>query len=453
MTTTVEATSAEYLKLVVRRMYDAQKLRIQSDLRLQRLVRDGIILKEDAESAFKAALALEKSTEKEYEKIIAREIKKIPIAGHWLLRVRGIGPRLSGLLIANIGTVARFETVGHLWAYAGLHVLDTGPCPSCSPAISENPNRRASSQSPVENQGTHADSQYVVENPEADASSPKTAENQNLGADSLITRENQTTVASPSTRENHDTCASSPHTCENQIRTASSPKLNENPSLVASSPTESENQKTGADSRDDVENPAALASQGDRENPKSSASSQGRPENLTSRASQSQAENQSTCAVCGGAGFIGKAPRRTLGQKSNWNSELKTTAWKAGGCFIKAGGPYKDLYDEYKKRLVTRVLRSGQPIWGTDEDGKTSVIFAPKALQGKEIPKPKKIEWSLGRLDRMSQRRMVKIFLSHLYEVWRRLEGLPIVMPFILATKASHTHYLDPWDFVEPAKE
>lgn len=120
----IEPSSAEYVKLVVRRMYDAQKLRIQSDLRMQRLVRDKIVLKEDAEKIFKKAFDLEKKTEAEYERIIWREIKDWPIVTEWLGSVKGIGPRLAGLLIANLQPIDRFPTVGKLWAYAGLHVKD-----------------------------------------------------------------------------------------------------------------------------------------------------------------------------------------------------------------------------------------------------------------------------------------------------------------------------------------
>lgn len=114
--------SNEYIKLVVRRMYDAQKLRIQSDLRMQRLVRDGLVIQEDAEKTFDKARKLEVDTEREYEKIVWREVKNLPIVEEWLGKVRGIGPRLSGLLVALIGDIGRFPYPSHLWAYCGLHV-------------------------------------------------------------------------------------------------------------------------------------------------------------------------------------------------------------------------------------------------------------------------------------------------------------------------------------------
>lgn len=126
--------SLEYLKLVVRRLYDAQKLRIQSDLRVQRLEREGIVIKEHIESTFAKAQELEVATEKEYERIVARELKKFPIWSEWLAQVKGIGPRIAGLLIANIATPERFDNVAKLWAYCGLHTQPS--CVDCGHVVS-----------------------------------------------------------------------------------------------------------------------------------------------------------------------------------------------------------------------------------------------------------------------------------------------------------------------------
>jgi hypothetical protein len=114
----------DYVKLVVRRMYDAQKLRIQTDQRMDRLIRDKIVLKETAEKDFEKALELEKEIENEYERIIWREIKDFPIVRDWLIKVKGVGPRISGLLVANLLPISRFPTVAKMWAYCGLHVID-----------------------------------------------------------------------------------------------------------------------------------------------------------------------------------------------------------------------------------------------------------------------------------------------------------------------------------------
>lgn len=42
----------------------------------------------------------------------------------WLKSVKGCGPAMSGVLLAEIGDPGRFGTVSKLWAFCGLHVID-----------------------------------------------------------------------------------------------------------------------------------------------------------------------------------------------------------------------------------------------------------------------------------------------------------------------------------------
>ena len=64
-----------------------------------------------------------------------------------------------------------------------------------------------------------------------------------------------------------------------------------------------------------------------------------------------------------------------------------------GSSFIKSGGPYREVYDNYKHRLQHM---------------------------------PAHAEKSKGHIHNMSVRYMVKRFLTDLYKVWRELEGLPV---------------------------
>lgn len=272
MGTTEVVANCDYVKLVVRRMYDAQKLRMQSDLRLQRLVREGLVLKEDAERVFTKAQEYEVKAEKEYERIVWREIKNMPVVVQWLSRVKGIGPRLGGLLVANIGDIGRFPNVAKLWAYCGLNPVD------------------------------------------------------------------------------------------------------------------------------------------------------------------------------------GKARRRAKGEKANWSSELKTTCWKISQSFVKAGGPYRELYDRYKKRITAREMANGSVIWKSDSSGgKKTIAFRPKSMGTDEIEVPTNPEWTLGRINNMGLRWVGKLFLSHLWEVWRDIEGLPTRPPYPIEYQ-KHTTYIDPWEMVESEK-
>lgn len=297
----MDAKKAEYIKLVVRRLYDAQKLRIQSDLRMQRLVRDGLVLKEDAERTFAKAFELEVATENEYQRIIHREVRDLPIMRDWLTKVRGIGPRLSGLFIANIQDPARFATVSKLWAYCGMHVIHSCPDESCD-----------------------------------------------------LHGEPQTT--------------------------------------------------------DRGDGPPA-------------------------------------CAKCSSR-LVGSSPRRRKGQKANWSSELRTACWKAGESFVKTAGPYRELYDEYRERLICREVGRGNVIWRSKES-KWVVEHAPPhnkkgaKWHGKEAP-----EWTVGRIHAMAKRRTVKLFLSHLLVVWREMEGLETPDPFPIG-RLGHEHKIEPQTIIE----
>tara|TARA_R100000664_G_C2717425_1_gene112017 strand:+ start:34 stop:894 length:861 start_codon:yes stop_codon:yes gene_type:complete len=64
-----------------------------------------------------------------------------------------------------------------------------------------------------------------------------------------------------------------------------------------------------------------------------------------------------------------------------------------GSSFIKAGGPYREVYDNYKTRLQNM---------------------------------PAHAEKTKGHIHNMAVRYMVKRFLTDLYKAWRALEGLPV---------------------------
>lgn len=53
-----------------------------------------------------------------------------------------------------------------------------------------------------------------------------------------------------------------------------------------------------------------------------------------------------------------------------------------------------------------------------------------------------------GRAIKMARRKMIKIFLSHLWVQWRKIEGLPVTRPYIFDIK-KHTDYIEPPERVE----
>jgi hypothetical protein len=106
----------------------------------------------------------------------------------------------------------------------------------------------------------------------------------------------------------------------------------------------------------------------------------------------------------------GVAVRRTRGRRSNWNPDLKKVCYLVAVSFEKAGGPYRKLYDEYKARDRAAHPKPDKPT--TDEDGETDY------------------KYSDGHIRMRALRHTVKIFLSHLWQVWRELEGLPTRPPY-----------------------
>ncbi len=133
--------NAALARTTVRSLYDAQKLRIEMGNRMGAHQRDHVLdekwAKRIAERQ-KAMRAIERSILRDVEKLL----NDFPIY-KWLKDVRGCGPSMSGVIVAEIGAtpnkpngwdesvdwnprhgIARFDTVSKLWAYAGLHVKD-----------------------------------------------------------------------------------------------------------------------------------------------------------------------------------------------------------------------------------------------------------------------------------------------------------------------------------------
>lgn len=82
------------------------------------------------------------------------------------------------------------------------------------------------------------------------------------------------------------------------------------------------------------------------------------------------------------------------GYRSPYNKRLKTTCYLIGQSFLKSNSPYRREYDE------ARIYY--------DENR----------------------DWTAGHCHNAALRKMVKLFLSHLWVVWRSLEGLPTREPY-----------------------
>ena len=103
--------------------------------------------------------------------------------------------------------------------------------------------------------------------------------------------------------------------------------------------------------------------------------------------------------------YDGKIQRHKKGEKSNWNSFLKTKLHIVAEGFLRSKNPvYRKLYDDYQHRIKTRVCP-----------------MEPKMHGG-----PKKIDkfgCTKGHRHAMALRYIIKMFLKNLYLEWWAIEG------------------------------
>ena len=99
--------------------------------------------------------------------------------------------------------------------------------------------------------------------------------------------------------------------------------------------------------------------------------------------------------------------KRTVGYQSNWSDKLKTLAWKAASSFVKqssANSKYRKLYEQIKKDERRR-----HP---------TKKIINSKTM------------YNDGHINNRAMRKVSKIFLAHVWQTWRRQQGLETTEPY-----------------------
>src|SRR3990170_4002125 len=110
----------------------------------------------------------------------------------------------------------------------------------------------------------------------------------------------------------------------------------------------------------------------------------------------------------------GQRERPTKGETLHYNARLKSACYLVASSFLKSSSPYRSVYDEAREYY--------------------------------EANRP---DWTKGHQHNAAMRKMVKVWLSHLWEVWRKLEGLPIRYPYIIG-KDGHSRYLSPQEYGWP---
>lgn len=142
--------------------------------------------------------------------------------------------------------------------------------------------------------------------------------------------------------------------------------------------------------------------------------------------------------------------RRIRGRKLSYNPSMKRLAWLAGESFKRLGKEkegdepgtnfYRTLYDRRKEYELAN-----------NENGRYAAL-AKQALEEKKFGEDtvaiavyREGKLPLARIDRRACRWAVKIFLSHLHEVWWKLEhaDLPYPKPYAI-TFLGHVDYIPP---------
>ena len=100
----------------------------------------------------------------------------------------------------------------------------------------------------------------------------------------------------------------------------------------------------------------------------------------------------------------GNALKKKRGEAVCWNTQLKMICWKIAKSIIKTSGGsfYEQLYRQYKRHYEQK--------YAGDKDTEKG--------------------WK-GHQDSRAMRKMIKIFLSHLWIKWREIEGLVVRKPYV----------------------
>ena len=147
--------------------------------------------------------------------------------------------------------------------------------------------------------------------------------------------------------------------------------------------------------------------------------------------------------------FAGLAPGKVWekGHKIPWNAKLKTlTAFKLGESFVKVSNQDDAFYGKFYKEAKSRYVAKNEA--GGFKDAAASALERRK-FGDDTTAKKKYLEGKLpdAHIHAMARRAAVKLFLSHLHELWRKFEGLPAPPPyaFVMDNRAGpHGHYIAP---------
>lgn len=162
---------------------------------------------------------------------------------------------------------------------------------------------------------------------------------------------------------------------------------------------------------------------------------------------------------CGvGINEDGGIQKRRKGEKLNYSPFLKTLCWKIGESFVKISdrGYYGQMLGNFKRREQAKAAKAGIPILPfADVEKALKARAKEQGIPAKDAYKKlydPAVILTEGHVHARAKRKAVKLFLSHLWLVWREIEGLPTDSPWINATDSAH-HYYPPPGWKEAKEE
>ncbi len=149
----------------------------------------------------------------------------------------------------------------------------------------------------------------------------------------------------------------------------------------------------------------------------------------------------------------GAAPKRKKGKKLSYNSQLRVMTWRLGVSLLRAKGLFYHYYLKEKDKYHHKYINKGFKIIATPtgrfcpqcerEVKAKAAKYCPDCgapLRQKQEPEGVIFE---GHLHKMALRKMIKLFLSLLWVVWREAQGLSTRVPYP-AQYLGHDHMIEP---------
>lgn len=130
------------------------------------------------------------------------------------------------------------------------------------------------------------------------------------------------------------------------------------------------------------------------------------------------------------------------GQKRPFNAALKTLCWKIGESFVKVSGHEDAVYGRlYLERKALEIQKNDNGDFKDQAEAKLERFNIGKTTDAYKA-------YSKGKLPpahvhARAKRYAVKMFLSHFWEVWRGIEGLPTPAPYAIE-HLGHAHKIKP---------